>query len=100
MRDIVHKTSMILHGRGKVITLREHAEEEETITDVRKNFIYLGQEAQGEEVQSLPRVHITRVRTADRALVTVATFLGPVRYVLHDGSGTLARWPGSAPGRP
>jgi len=48
----------------------------------------------------LPRVHITRVRTADRALVTVATFLGPVRYVLHDGSGTLARWPGSAPGRP
>ena len=34
-----------------------------------------------------PRVSITRVRTADGALVTVATFLGPVRYVLHDGSG-------------
>jgi hypothetical protein len=34
-----------------------------------------------------PRVRITRVRTADGALVTVATFLGPVRYVLHDGSG-------------
>jgi hypothetical protein len=33
-----------------------------------------------------PRVRITRVRTADGALVTVATFLGPVRYVLHDGS--------------
>ena len=33
-----------------------------------------------------PRVSITRVRTADRALVTVATFLGPVRYVLHNGS--------------
>ena len=33
-----------------------------------------------------PRVSITRVRTADGALVTVATFLGPVRYVLHDGS--------------
>jgi hypothetical protein len=34
-----------------------------------------------------PRVHIVRVRTGDGALVTVATFLGPVRYVLHDGSG-------------
>ena len=33
-----------------------------------------------------PRVPITRVRTADGALVTVATFLGPVRYVLHNGS--------------
>ena len=29
---------------------------------------------------------ITGVRTADGALVTVATFLGPVRYVLHNGS--------------
>ena len=26
------------------------------------------------------------MRTADGALVTVATFLGPVRYVLHNGS--------------
>ena len=34
-----------------------------------------------------PRVSITRVRTPDGALVTVATFLGPARYVLHDGSG-------------
>jgi len=33
-----------------------------------------------------PRVRIIRVRTADGALVTVATFLGPVRYVLHNGS--------------
>jgi hypothetical protein len=33
-----------------------------------------------------PRVRISRVRTADGALVTVATFLGPVRFVLHDGS--------------
>ena len=41
-----------------------------------------------------PRVTITRVRTSDGALVTVATFLGPVRYVLHDGSsdpGPVAR---------
>jgi len=41
-----------------------------------------------------PRVSITRVRTADGALVTVATFLGPVRYVLHEGSGD----PGPVPG--
>ena len=34
-----------------------------------------------------PRVSISRVRTGDGALVIVATFLGPVRYVLHDGSG-------------
>ncbi len=33
-----------------------------------------------------PQVSITRVRTADGALVTVATFLGPVWYVLHYGS--------------
>ena len=33
-----------------------------------------------------PRVSIIRVRTVDGALVTVATFLGPVRYVLHNGS--------------
>jgi hypothetical protein len=41
-----------------------------------------------------PRVSITRVRTGDGALVTVATFLGPVRYVLHDGSAD----PGGAAG--
>ena len=34
-----------------------------------------------------PRVSITRVRTRDGAQVTVAVFRGPVRYVLHDGSG-------------
>ncbi len=33
-----------------------------------------------------PRVSIIRVRTVDGALVTVVTFLGPVRYVLHNGS--------------
>jgi hypothetical protein len=39
-------------------------------------------------------VHIARVRTGDGALVIVATFLGPVRYVLHEGSGD----PGPVPG--
>ena len=33
-----------------------------------------------------PRVSIARVRSADGTRVTIATFLGPVRYVLHNGS--------------
>jgi hypothetical protein len=60
MRDIIHKTTGILNGRGKVITLREHAEEKECVTDVRKNFIYLATEAQFEEELPIPRVHIAK----------------------------------------
>ena len=60
MRDIFHKTTGILKGRGKVITLREHAEEKECITDVRKNFIYMATEAETEEEKSTPQVHITK----------------------------------------
>jgi hypothetical protein len=33
-----------------------------------------------------PRVVISRVRTADGSVVTVAVFRGPVRFVLHNGS--------------
>ena len=43
-------------------------------------------------------MRVTRVRTADGALVTVATFLGPVRYVLHDGSGDPGPVAGLPPG--
>ena len=60
MRDILHKTTAVLHGRGKVITLREHADEKECVTDVLKNFIYVATEAQSEEKQSTPRVHIKK----------------------------------------
>jgi hypothetical protein len=60
MRDILHKTTAILQGRGKVITLREHAEEKECVTDVRKNFIYIATEALSEERQSIPQVHIKK----------------------------------------
>ena len=42
-----------------------------------------------------PRVTVTRTRTADGSAVTVATFSGPVTYVLHDGSED----PGLAAGR-
>jgi hypothetical protein len=34
-----------------------------------------------------PRVTVTRTRTADGSVVTLAAFSGPVRYVLHNGSG-------------
>jgi len=42
-----------------------------------------------------PRVTVTRMRTADGSVVIVATFSGPVTYVLHNGSED----PGAAAGR-
>ena len=42
-----------------------------------------------------PRVTVARTRSSDGSLVTVATFSGPVTYVLHDGSED----PGLAVGR-
>jgi len=60
MCDIIYKTAGILQGRGKVITLREHTDEKECVTDVRKNFIYVAAEAQSEEKQSIPQVHIAK----------------------------------------
>ncbi len=42
-----------------------------------------------------PTVTVTRMRTGDGSVVTVATFTGPVTYVLHDGSED----PGAAAGR-
>jgi hypothetical protein len=33
-----------------------------------------------------PHVTVSRIRTADGSVVTVAVFRGPVRYVLHNGS--------------
>ncbi len=60
MRDILHKTTSILQGRGKLITLREHAEEKECVTDVRKNFIYLASPADHEGEQSTPKVSIKK----------------------------------------
>src|ERR1700683_997305 len=60
MRDILHKTTGILQGRGKLISLREHTDERDCTTHVRKNFIYVAQEAQSEEAQSTPQVHIAK----------------------------------------
>jgi len=42
-----------------------------------------------------PRVAVTRMRTPDGSVMTVATFSGPLTYVLHDGSVD----PGPAAGR-
>ena len=60
MRDILHKTTEILQGKGKAITLREHTEEDECVTDVRKNFIYVAAEVTHEEKQGEPQVHIKK----------------------------------------
>jgi hypothetical protein len=46
-------------------------------------------------VPAVSRVTVTRMRTADGSVLTVATFAGPVTYVLHDGSED----PGAAAGR-
>jgi hypothetical protein len=40
----------------------------------------------GAAVPAVPRVVVSRVRTADRSVVTVTVFQGPVQYVLHNGS--------------
>jgi len=42
-----------------------------------------------------PRVTVTRLRTPDGSVMTVATFSGPLTYVLHNGSED----PGAAAGR-
>jgi hypothetical protein len=36
--------------------------------------------------QGPPRVTVSRIRTADGSVVTLAVFRGPVQYVLHNGS--------------
>ena len=48
-----------------------------------------------EALPAAPRVTVTRMRTPDGSVVTVATFQGPVTYVLHNGSED----PGAAAGR-
>ena len=60
MRDMLHKTTEILQGRGKVVSLREHAEDKECITDVRKNFIYVASEEDCEEKTCVPQVHVKK----------------------------------------
>ena len=41
-----------------------------------------------------PRVTFSRVRTTDRSVITIATFRGPVTYVLHNGSRDPGRLAG------
>jgi hypothetical protein len=41
-----------------------------------------------------PRVTFSRVRTADGSVITIATFRGPVTYVLHNGSRDPGRLAG------
>ncbi len=60
MKDILHKTKEILKGRGKTILLREHMEDKECVSDVRKTFIYLAQEADIQGEPGTPQVHVQK----------------------------------------
>ncbi|MBF0511950.1 MAG: hypothetical protein HQL13_06445 [Candidatus Omnitrophica bacterium] len=60
MKDIIHKSASILHGQGKSIVIREHAQDDQCVTDVRKNFIYVAQEADSQEEQAAPKVRIKK----------------------------------------
>ena len=41
MKEILHKKRDTLNRRGKIVTIEEHSEDQECITLVRKNFIYV-----------------------------------------------------------
>ncbi len=60
MKDILHKTKQILQGRGKMIAIHEHAQDRDCVSEVRKNFLYLAQEADQEETVNAPQVHIRK----------------------------------------
>ena len=60
MRDILHKTTEILKGRGKVVVIREKAEDKDCITNVTKKFIYVADETDFEEKACTPQVHIKK----------------------------------------
>jgi hypothetical protein len=60
MRDILHKTKEVLQGRGKTVIIREHAEDKECVSDVRKTFIYIAQEVDIQEDTPTPQVHIAK----------------------------------------
>ena len=60
MRNILHKTKEILKGRGKSIIIHERSQDKECVTDVRKSFIYLAEEATCETDVGKPQVHVKK----------------------------------------
>ncbi len=60
MRDVLHKTREVVHGRGKVIVLAEHAEDKQCVSDVRKKFMYVAKEVDEDGGTATPVVHIEK----------------------------------------
>ncbi len=60
IRDVLHKTKEVLRGRGKTVIIREHSEDRECASDVRKTFIYIAEEADIEGEAVTPQVHIEK----------------------------------------
>ncbi|MBF0490260.1 MAG: hypothetical protein HQL15_06520 [Candidatus Omnitrophica bacterium] len=60
MRDILHKTKEILKGRGKRIVIQEHSSDNQCISDIRKNFLYIAQDVEREEDPKKPEVHVSK----------------------------------------
>ena len=41
MKEILHKKRDTLHQRGKIVSIVENSQDEECVTSVRKNFVYV-----------------------------------------------------------
>lgn len=59
-RRILHKTKEVLGGRGKTILMKELSEDSQSLTTVRKTFIYVAREADIQEESKAPVVHVTK----------------------------------------
>ncbi len=60
MRQMLHKTREVLKGRGRIVLITEHKEDRDSISDVRKEFVYAAREADREETVPTPQVHIEK----------------------------------------
>ena len=60
MRKILHKTREVLKGRGRIVVITEQKEDRDSVSDVRKEFVYAAKEAHIEETLPVPVVHIEK----------------------------------------
>jgi len=60
MRDMLHKTREVLKGRGRMILITEHKEDRDSVSDVRKEFVYVTRETDREETLPAPQVRIEK----------------------------------------
>ena len=60
MRDLLHKTREVLKGRGRIVLITEHKQDQECVSNVRKEFVYVAREISHEEALPAPQVHIEK----------------------------------------